>query len=398
MSVGFSRADRSRLAQWWFTVDRPLLTTVFALYAIGLVVSLAASPAVALKMDLDLFHFVERHLVFALAGALIMLAISLLDPRSVRRLALIVLIASLAGMAYALAVGPDWNGSRRWLRLPGLTFQPSEFAKPAFVVVIAVLLAERDNRPGLPLIAFAIGLFALLAVLLRLQPDLAQTLLISAVFAAMLVVGGLPLIVPAAFAGCAAMVLAIGYLTTDYVARRIDAFLSGELAVGAQSEQAMRSFISGGFFGQGPGAGSIKTTLPDAHTDFIFAVIAEEYGAVFCLALVALYAFITLRIIARAIAMQTTADRFALIGLAVLFAAQTLIHMAVNVGLAPATGMTLPLISSGGSSLIAISVTLGMVLALARGKTRVPPLKPQAFAVKPGSLNTFEEPAGEQRR
>lgn len=377
----FSRADRSRLAEWWFTVDHVLLSAILVVVAAGLVLSLAASPAVALKKGFHAYYFVERHVAFSAAGLLIILAVSLVDPVAVRRLAVLVLAAAMAGLVAVYFLGEEINGARRWLTLEGHSVQPSEFAKPAFVVVSAWLLAEARRRPDMPALSLAFLLYALFAALLVVQPDVGQTLLVTAVWVAMLFVSG------AAVKG-AALALAAGaaglygaYLYFPHVAARIDRFLNPPSGDFSQGERAIRSFVEGGFLGRGPGEGTIKTSLPDAHTDYIFAVVAEEYGALACLALLALFAFVVLRALRHAEREPDPATRLAVVGLSLMFGFQALINMGVNVGLLPAKGMTLPFLSAGGSSMLAISLTLGMLLALTRrrpdaDRLKKPPLMP----------------------
>lgn len=362
----FSRADRSRLAEWWFTVDHVQLCAILILMGTGLVLSLAASPAVALKKGFPAYYFVERHIFFSLAGLVLMLAVSLLDPKAIRRLSLLVFGVALAGLMAVHLTGEELNGARRWLSFHGHSIQPSEFAKPAFVVVCAWLFAEARSRPEMPALPMAIGLYLLVAGLLVTQPDVGQTMLLSAVWATMFFVSGQPLLGAALFAGLAAAGLFGAYANLPYVASRIDRFLNPPSGDFSQGDRAMRSFAEGGFFGRGPGEGTIKTALPDAHTDYILAVVAEEYGGLSCLALLALFAFIVLRALLQSLREPDPSSRLAIIGLAMLFGLQSLINMGVNVGLLPAKGMTLPFISAGGSSTLAISLTLGMALALTR--------------------------------
>lgn len=389
--MSLSRADRSLLTDWWFTIDRALIVAVVLLGAIGLVVSLAASPAIAAKKELDPFYFVERQVLFAVAGLATMLAVSLLDATTLRRLALLVFLGAVVAMLAALFVGPEINGAHRWLRIGGFSIQPSEFAKPAFVVLTAWALAERHRRPDMPALVVVAVLFAMIVVPLRLAPDLGQALLVAAVWAALLVLAGLPLLWPAALAALGGVVVAIAYLSGGYIRERIDAFLWSDPVATSQAGRAIQSFVDGGYFGVGPGAGTIKTALPDAHTDFIFAVIAEEYGALACLGIVMLYAFIVLRVFWIALRHRDLACRYALFGLGLLFGAQALVHMAVNVGLAPTTGMTLPLISAGGSSMLAIALTLGTALALARGASRP---RRMSMAAMAGHQTPPPEPGG----
>jgi len=382
----FSRADRSRLAQWWFTVDHSLLSAILILIGAGLVMSLAASPAVAVKKGLPAYYFVERHFAFGAAGLGLMLMISFLSPSAVRRLSLALLVASVAALATVLYSGAELNGAKRWLSLGGHSLQPSEFAKPAFVVLVAWALAESGRRKDMPALEIAIGAWVLMAALLLAQPDVGQTLLISAVWGALYFLSGQRLIGAAAIAGVGLIGLVASYFTFPHVRFRVDRFLAPTPGDRSQVDRAMQSFAEGGFLGRGPGEGTIKTALPDAHTDFIFAVMAEEYGVLACLGLVFLFAFITFRAFSALRGEPYSANRLAVMGLALLFGLQALINMAVNVGLMPAKGMTLPFVSAGGSSTLAISVTLGMLLALTRRRPGASRLKKPDFVGSVGPL------------
>ncbi len=370
-----SRADRSRLADWWFTVDHALLVAILAIVGAGLVLSLAASPAVAIKKGLPTYYFVERQVVFSALGVVTMLAVSLLSTVQVRRLALVLAAASLAGLIAVLQVGPEINGARRWLYLAGHSFQPSEFMKPGFAVLSGWLLAEAQRRRDVPALGLAMLLWALVAGLLVAEPDVGQTMLVSAVWGALFFLSGQPLIGAGAFAGAGAAGLGLAYWTFPHVRQRFDKFFSPVAGDNSQVDRAMQSFAEGGFFGRGPGEGTIKIALPDAHTDFIFAVVAEEYGVVACLGLLALFAFVVLRALQAARSEPDAAVRLGVAGLALLFGLQALINMGVNIGLLPAKGMTLPFISAGGSSTLAVSVTLGMALALTRRRPGMARLK-----------------------
>lgn len=361
-----SRADRSLVAEWWFTVDRMLLTAILVLAASGLVLSLAASPAVALKKGLPAFHFVERHAAFFALGTLVMLAVSMMQPRLIRRLALIVFTVALVLMIGVLAFGEEINGARRWLRFAGFSLQPSEFAKPAFIVLTAWAFAEAQKQVEMPALWIAAGLAAVFSVLLLRQPDIGQTVLVGAIWATLFVLSGQPLIWAGVFGVVGLAGLAGAYVTLDYVRLRVDRFLTPGGDEYSQTARALQSFVEGGFFGRGPGEGTIKTALPDAHTDFIFAVIAEEYGAIACLALVLLITVIVLRTYFRTFTESDPFVRLAVAGLSLLFGLQAAINMAVNVGLLPAKGMTLPFISAGGSSLVSTFLAMGMILALTR--------------------------------
>lgn len=371
----FSRADRSRLSEWWFTVDHALLYVILIIISAGIVLSMAASPAVALKKGFHAYHFVERHVIFSAAGLVLMLAVSLLEPALVRRLAVVVLVGSLAGLVAVYFLGEEINGARRWLTIEGHSLQPSEFAKPAFVVVSAWLLAESRHRPDMPALSLSLVLFALLAGLLIVQPDVGQTMLVTLVWSAMLFVSGVSITGTGIVAAAGAVGLYGAYVYFPHVAQRFDRFWSPQTGDFSQGDRAIRSFVEGGFLGRGPGEGTIKTSLPDAHTDYIFAVVAEEYGALACLALLALFAFVVLRALRLAADAPDLATRLGIVGLALMFGFQALINMGVNVGLLPAKGMTLPFLSAGGSSMLAISLTLGMLLALTRRRAGAERLK-----------------------
>lgn len=361
-----SRTDRSRLAEWWFTVDHVLIVSILALVATGLVLSLAASPAVAIKKGFATYYFVERHLVFSVLGVAVMLAVSLLDPKDVRRLAVAVFVAGLAGLIAVNLTGREINGAKRWLNLFGHSLQPSEFVKPAFAVVMAWMFAEAQSRRDMPALPLAATGLIVLAGLLLAQPDVGQTLLVMAVWGALYFLSGQPLAGAALLVGLGALGGVAAYLSFPHVQSRVDRYFAPGSGENGQIERAMQSFAEGGFFGRGPGEGTIKNVLPDAHTDFIFAVVAEEYGVVACLALLVLFGFIVMRALHLAAREPDAPIRLATQGLALLFGLQALINMGVNVGLLPAKGMTLPFISAGGSSTLAVSLTLGMLVALAR--------------------------------
>ena len=380
-----SRTDKSRFAEWSFTIDRALLTAFMSLVGIGLVLSLAASPAVALKKGFSTYYFVERHVVFAGLGVAVMAAVSLLSPNAIRRLAVVLLGLALAGMAAVLVISAELNGAQRWLSIAGYSLQPSEFAKPAFVVVMAWLFAESQRRQDMPAAPIAIGLWALFAGLLVAQPDVGQTVLISTAAGVLYLLAGLPLIGAVILAVVGGAGLYLAYENFGHVHARLDRFFNPLPFENFQVDRAMQSFAEGGLFGRGPGEGTIKSILPDAHTDFIFAVIAEEYGVIACIALLGLFAFIVLKALMRAAEEPNAADRLAIQGLAVAFGLQALINMAVNIGLLPPKGMTLPFISAGGSSMLALAITAGMLLALTRRRADPQRLK------KPRLLAAIED-------
>ncbi len=361
-----SRADRSEFAEWWWTVDKLLLGAAFALMVGGIVLSLAGSPAVAERLGYDSFHFVNRHIAFFLPAVAVMIATSFLTPRQARRVSLVVLGISLVLMLAVLFVGVENNGSRRWLNIAGFSLQPSEFMKPAFVVICAWLFAENSRRNDIPGNVFALILLVIVAALLVAEPDFGQTMLIAVAWGALFFMAGVPWlwIAGLGIAGVGGIVAA--YVFLPHVAARIDRFLAPHTGDTFQVDTAMNSIMSGGWLGRGPGEGTVKRILPDAHTDFIFAVAAEEFGIVICISLVMLFAFVVIRGLSSSVRSEEAFNRLAAAGLVVLFGVQAVINMGVNLSILPAKGMTLPFISYGGSSMIAVAFGMGLILALTR--------------------------------
>lgn len=361
-----SRSERSHLTEWWFTVDRTVLGLALLLLAVGIVMLLSASPPVAMRKDLPHFFFVQKQLIFAVFGSLILFAVSILNPSNIRRLALALFVLSLISMVGILLFGPEINGAQRWIRLSGVSIQPSEILKPAFIVLTAWAFSEGVKRSDVPAHGVAIGFYAISACLLILQPDFGQTLLLTATWVGMFFLAGLAWgwVMFFLLAGVGALFL--GYQFLPHVTARIDHFLdpSGE---NYQIARALEAFRQAGWFGRGPGEGSLaEQFLPDAHNDFIFAAIADEFGVLACIFLLMIYAGIVFLSLNRAKEMKDPFVRFSVSGLMLLFALQTSINMSVNLGLIPAKGMTLPFISYGGTSLIGTALLLGMTLALTR--------------------------------
>jgi cell division protein FtsW len=360
-----SRAERGALADWFWTIDRFFLAMFIFLMGIGFMLSFAASPAVAERIGLEPFHFVKRHAAFMIPSLAVMIGLSFLTPRQVRRTAILLLIVAIAMMLLALFFGVEVKGSRRWVTLAGISIQPSEFMKPAFVVVCAWLFAEHARQPEIPGNLFAIILFGMVAALLVAQPDLGQTILTTAVWGGMFFMAGMPWlwIIVLGAGGVGGLVSA--YYVFPHVALRIDKFMTGEGDT-FQIDTAREAIIRGDWFGQGPGEGIVKRIIPDAHTDFIFSVAAEEFGIIFCIALVWLFSALVLRGLSHAYKERNDFNRFAVAGLVLQIGIQSIINVGVNLELLPAKGMTLPLISYGGSSMVAICVTAGFILALTR--------------------------------
>jgi cell division protein FtsW len=365
-----SREERTPLSEWWWTVDRLLLAAIIALMLGGVILSLAASPPVATRIGLDPFHFFNRHVLLLLPSVIVLIGVSFLSPRQIRRAALIVFAVSAVLIVATLLVGPEVKGSRRWITLIGINIQASESAKPAFVVLAAWLFAESARKPDMPATSIALGLLLTLVALLVLQPDFGQTMLVLMVWGALFFIAGMRMIWVAGLAAAAGAGLFGAYLLVPHVAFRIKRFMNPGTGDTFQVDTAMEAFSNGGWFGLGPGEGIAKRSLPDSHTDFVFAVAAEEFGIILCLALLALFAFVVIRALSRAYATEDLFSRFAASGLAILFGVQAAINMSVNLQLIPAKGMTLPFISYGGSSIISLAYSVGMLLALTRLRPR----------------------------
>jgi cell division protein FtsW len=364
-----SRADRSAFAEWWWTVDKYLLAGLLALMFGGVVLSLAGSPAVAERLGYDSFHFVKRHVAFFLPAVLVMIGTSFLSPRHVRRAALIVFVVSIVLMLLTLFVGVEVKGARRWITILGLSVQPSEFMKPAFVVVVAWLFAENSRRSDIPGNVFALILLAIVVALLVAEPDFGQTMLITIAWGALFFMAGVPWLWIAVLGTAALGGVFAAYATLPHVAGRIDRFISPQSGDTFQIDRALESILHGGWLGRGPGEGIVKRVLPDAHTDFIFAVAAEEFGIIICIGLVLVFALVVFRGLGNSLKNEDPFLRLSAAGLVVLFGVQSVINMAVNLNLIPAKGMTLPFISYGGSSMLAIAFEMGLLLALTRRRS-----------------------------
>lgn len=366
-----SRAQRTPFSDWAWTVDRWLLASLALLIVAGLVFAMAGSPPVAERLHLATFHFVNKQAIYLVPALAVMIATSFLSPRHVRRLALVIFIVSLALVFATILYGQEVKGAKRWI----LGIQPSEFLKPAFVVLVAWAFSEGARRKDVPGNLIALLLLPIAIVPLMLQPDFGQTMLISIVWAALFFMAGLHWIWVVGLGGLGGVSALLAYKFVPHVHARIETFLEPPPPVAGvpanfQSETALESFIAGSWFGRGPGEGVIKRILPDSHTDFIFAVIGEEFGVLVCIALAAVFAFVVVRGLFSAARNSDPFCRFATAGLVMLFGLQSCINMAVNVHLMPAKGMTLPFVSYGGSSLISLSLGMGFLLAVTRKRPR----------------------------
>ena len=361
------RIDQSLLGTWWRSIDRWTVVALGALCAFGAVLALAASPAVAERIGAGSFHFVWHQMTMMPLALVIMFIVSLQTPREIRRIAVIGALISLAALAATFVVGVEIKGARRWINFAGMSVQPSEFIKPCFAVVVAWMFAEQKNQQSrLPGNVVAVAIYILVLALLLLQPDLGQAVVLTCTWFAEAYLAGLPiLLVPVAGAlGAGGLVAA--YYVFPHVHSRIDRFLDPAAGDGYQVTRSLEAFGNGGLWGRGPGEGRVKDFLPDAHADFVFAVAGEEMGLVVCVIIVMLFAFIVARGMSRLLREHNLYVVLAGTGLLVQFGLQAVINMASTLHIIPTKGMTLPFISYGGSSLLALGLGMGMLLAMTR--------------------------------
>ena len=375
----FARSDRSTVGVWWWTTDRWMLGAVAALIAIGVMMSFAASPSAAARMNVgDPFHFAVRQCVFAAAGAMILVSTSMLDGRGVRRAAFFIYLIAIAIMIALPFMGHTAKGATRWVQLGGFTLQPSEFMKPALIVLVSWMFAEGQKGQGVPGVSIAFGLYFLSVGLLLVQPDVGQTVLITVAFGAAFWMAGVPLSWVMLLGGVAVTGLSSTYFLFPHVASRVDRFLSPERADTHQVDRAAEAISAGGFFGRGPGEGVMKRHVPDLHTDFIYSVGAEEFGLILSLIMIGLYAFIVIRGMKKAMKLNDPFEQTAAAGLFMLIGLQACINVAVNLNLIPTKGMTLPFISYGGSSLIMCAVMVSLILKIEATTNQVNPSKEES--------------------
>ena len=357
------------LPRWWRTIDKWSMTAVFALFAIGLLLGLAASVPLAESNNLDRFYYVQRQAGFGGIALLAMLGCSMLSPSMVRRVATLGFVLSFVALALLPFLGTDFGkGAVRWFSFGFASVQPSEFLKPGFVVVVAWLIAASLDLNGPPGKAISFVITAIAALLLALQPDFGQAMLVLFGWGVIYFVAGAPMVLIGSMIALASAIGVLVYNSSEHVARRIDGYLSDDVDPRSQLGFAMNAIQEGGFFGVGVGAGQVKWQLPDAHTDFIIAVAAEEYGLVLVMVIIALYCAVVVRSLFRLMSERDPFIRLAGTGLVCIFGVQAMINMGVAVRLLPAKGMTLPFVSYGGSSVIAAGITMGLLLALTRNR------------------------------
>ncbi len=362
------RTDTSLIGRWWWTVDRWMLMAIFSIASIGALLTLAASPAVAERIGFGTYYFVHRQFIFLPVSLMVMVLVSFMTPRGIIRLAV-----GCAGIAFlgmiATLFGEETNGARRWIHFADFSLQPSEFIKPAFAIIVAWLFAESRYNPRFSGNKLATIFFISIVILLLLQPDVGMTSVVAAIWGIEFFLAGLPLFLVVLVAVLFIGGFIVAYFTFGHVQTRIDSFLDPASEAGGQVARAMEAFSHGGLFGRGPGEGRVKEVLPDAHTDFIFAVAGEEFGLIACLVVVGLFASIVFRGFSRALRENDLFILLASAGLIVQFGLQVIINLASTLNMIPPKGMTLPFVSYGGSSILALAIGMGMLLALTRERS-----------------------------
>lgn len=365
LGKSFSRNDTSLLARWWWTIDRLSLATILFIIVFGSILIFAASPAVAERIGLDSYHFVLRQFIFLIPSLLLMLIVSFLTPRQIQFAAFALFSVTFVALILTLIIGVEIKGAKRWIGLGMLSVQPSEFAKPAFAILSAWLIANRLENPYFPGRVYALALFLLTVGLLLAQPDIGMAVVVSAIWFTQFFIAGLPFIWITLLLCAGVLGITSAYFLFPHAAARIDKFLDPN-NVGYQVEKSLEAFMRGGIFGRGPGEGHVKEFLPDAHADFVFAVAGEEFGLIACLLIIGLFGFVLYRGLKRLTHESNMFIVLAGAGLLVQFALQAIINIASTLHLIPTKGMTLPFMSYGGSSLLALAINVGMLLALTR--------------------------------
>ena len=365
-----TRSDRSNIALWWWTTDRYLLTGFFILILIGIFLVMASSQHITQSLNLSSHHFTLRHILFGAMSIPIIIIFSILNQRQIKIISILGLAISILLLFLTVIDGDKIKGAHRWLYIGKFSFQPSEVCKPFFIIFNAWILslwAEKKNFPGW---VWSICSISLISALLLLQPDLGMTILLIFTWAFQLFITGIPLIIIIVLIISFPIFMIISYHNFDHVKIRIDGFIEGTTY---QVSKSLQSFKSGGLLGKGPGEGLYKKSLPDAHSDFVYAVAAEEYGVLICSIIIMIYGLVILRSFLYTLKIDNLFLILAVSGLAFQFGFQSLIHMASNTDLIPTKGMTLPFLSYGGSSILASAITAGMLLSLTRTNNSLEP-------------------------
>jgi cell division protein FtsW len=364
----FDRRYLNPIKKWWIDIDKINFLIVIGIIIFGLMMTASSSPAIAKKIDVDKFFFLKKQLIFSFIAVVLLITISFLDQEKIKLFSLIGLAGTILLLVLVLLFGSEAKGAKRWIAIAGFTLQPSEFAKTFFIIFNAYVLHRFHFAKSKIKYGISAGFFLLLACLLILQPDFGMTLTLSVLWIAQLFVYGLPIPLFIAFAALGLCSGVGAYLTLPHVEDRINKFLGSEGGKNYQAERSIDAFVNGGFLGKGPGNGVVKKFIPDAHTDFIFAVVGEEYGIVACSIILIIFAYLITRIVKRALDEENMFVYLALCGLMMQFTMQVAVNVGVSLKLLPTKGMTLPFISYGGSSMISMAICFGLILAFTKRK------------------------------
>ena len=371
-----TRSDRSNIALWWWTIDRYLLTGFLTLIIFGIFLVMASSQHLAESLNIPSHHFTIRHLLFGSLSIPIIIFFSILNQKQIKIFCIFGLLVSICLLLFILFEGERIKGAQRWFYLGSFSFQPSEACKPFFVIFnawILTLWVEKSKSPGW---MWSIASIIIISTLLLLQPDLGMTIVMIFTWGFQLFITGIPIIIILFLLLAFPVFMILSYQNFSHVKIRIDNFIEGKTY---QVSKSLQSFESGGFWGKGPGEGFYKKSLPDAHSDFVFAVAAEEYGVLICCLIISIYSLIILRSFLYTIKTNNLFFILSIGGLAFQFGFQSLIHLASNTDLIPTKGMTLPFLSYGGSSILASAITAGILLSLTRKNISLETLKPKNY-------------------
>ena len=374
--MNITRSDRSNLALWWWTIDRYLLTSFFILMMFGIFLVMASSQHLAENLNIHSHYFTIRHILYGALSIPIIIFFSILNERQTKIICILGIIITTLSLFFILLDGEKIKGAQRWFYIGGFSFQPSEVGKPLYVVFNAWLLSLWVEKTKFPGWMWSIASIILISILLLLQPDLGMTIVMMFTWGFQLFITGIPLIIILCLIMAFPIFMIFSYQHFDHVKIRIDNFLEGKTY---QVSKSLQSFESGGFWGKGPGEGFYKKSLPDAHSDFVFAVAAEEYGALICSVIIVIYSLIIIRSFYYTMYNNNLFFILAVGGLAFQFGFQSLIHMASNTDLIPTKGMTLPFLSYGGSSLLASAITAGIILSLTKRSNPLDPFRKEIY-------------------
>jgi cell division protein FtsW len=385
--MDISRGSDGILGQWWWTVDRTILFAFLILVAFGILLAAAATPMIADRMGIEKFYFLKRHLLYVVPSLTIVFFISTLNDSNIKKLSLVLFFIFAFLTFLTLGMGSEIKGARRWMSICGFSLQPSEFVKPALIVLTAWMFSEKRKHPEFRGNFLAFVFLALFVFPLVLQPDIGTVCVTVAVWFAQLFLNGLPVffVIVAAAAGAGGFILA--YLFLPHVTARVDRFLDPAVGDHYQINRSLEAFTNGGILGVGPGEGIVKKHLPDAHADFVFSVLGEEFGFFVCVLVVLIIAFIVVYGMLKTMKENNLFSLFASVGLLTQFGLQSCVNIASALHLIPTKGMTLPFLSYGGSSMLANSVTVGLILAF---RKRNYLLKAGALSSNKGASHAFE--------